>query len=155
MVSGDQTIGYEVDTGNLRRKTAMKNIVVSLIFLVLATAFSKNVEAVHTGWFAPDETARLKNPFDSKAGAVAEGKKIYDKNCAKCHGAKGKGDGVSAGSMQIELPDFTNKEVTSAETDGNWFWKTRTGQFEMPPFQLILKDEEIWKAIVYIRTMAK
>jgi len=132
-----------------------KIVLATAIIFAITFLFLENAMAVHTGWFAPDETASLKNPFISEKGAGAEGKKIYDKNCAKCHGLSGKGEGESAGSLQIELPDFSNKEVSMVESDGEWFWKIRTGQFEMPPFQLILKDDEVWKAIVHIRTLGK
>ncbi len=122
---------------------------------VAALMFANSVEALHTGWTADEGAEKLKNPFASDAGAVAEGKKIYEENCAKCHGAEGKGKGASSMSLQIELPDFSDKDMSHAETDGEWFWKIRTGQFEMPPFQLKIKDDEVWKVITYIRTLAK
>lgn len=133
------------------RKGTVLFIIISAIIIV----FTSNSHAVHTGWFAPEYTKALKNPFVSQKGAAVVGKKIYDDACAKCHGDKGKADGYSAGSLQIELPDFSNKEVTIEETDGEWFWKVRTGQFEMPPFQMVLKDDEIWKVVIYLRTLAK
>ena len=41
----------------------------------------------------------LKNPLDSTAALVAEGKVLYEMYCDHCHGAKGAGDGkVAAGS---------------------------------------------------------
>ena len=77
------------------------------------------------------------------------------KACATCHGISGRGGGASAGSLQIELPDFSNKEIAAQETDGEWFWKIRTGLFEMPPFQVILSDDDIWKVTTYVRTLAQ
>jgi len=133
----------------------MKNVMIAAIFALFAFALIDNAEAIHNGWFAPDEVVGQKNPFLSDKGALAEGKKIYDKNCEKCHGPSGKGDGASAGSLQIELPDFSDKTITMEETDGAWFWKIRVGQFEMPPFQLILKNDQVWKSIIYVRSLAK
>jgi len=133
----------------------MKNVMIAAIFALFAFALSDSAEAIHNGWFAPDEVVGQKNPFPSDKGALAEGKKVYKKNCMKCHGPSGKGDGASAGSLQIELPDFSDKSITMEETDGAWFWKVRVGQFEMPPFQLALKDDQIWKAIIYVRSLAK
>lgn len=134
----------------------MKKIVaVTVITAVIALFnFVNSAEAIHTGWFAPDWTMKLKNKFTSKADAEA-GKKIYIKNCTKCHGDTGKGDGGSAGSLQIELPDFSNKDITAEESDGEWFWKVRVGKFEMPPFQIILSDDDVWKVVTYLRTLAK
>lgn len=133
----------------------MKNITIAAVLALFAFLMVTDAEAVHNGWFAPDEVTDQKNPFVSDKGALAAGKKVYDEHCAKCHGATGKADGASAGSLQIELPDFSDKEVTAEETDAAWFWKIRVGQFEMPPFQLILKDGQVWKAIIYIRSLAK
>lgn len=133
----------------------MKNVMIAVVFALFALTLITNAEAVHTGWFAPDEVVNEKNPLLGAKGALAEGKKIYADNCAKCHGASGKGDGASSGSLQIELPDFSNKEITTEETDAAWFWKIKVGQFEMPPYQLTLKDDQVWKAIIYVRSLAK
>ncbi|MEE8483193.1 MAG: c-type cytochrome [Nitrospinota bacterium] len=133
----------------------MKKVVTVAALLALTVLAPMNAGAVHTGWFADESASGIKNPVGSDAAAKKEGKNIYDQNCAKCHGEDGKGKGVSTASMQAELPDFTDKEIAGAETEGDWFWKVRVGLFEMPPFQLVLSDEEIWKAVSYIRTMSQ
>ncbi len=38
---------------------------------------------------------------------VAQGKKVYDANCAKCHGGFGKGDGPEARKLGFKPRDFT------------------------------------------------
>ena len=135
----------------------MRKFVAAVVTAAVLTLFTfvGGAEAIHTGWFAPDGSDKVKNSYAGKADAAVEGKKIYKANCIKCHGTSGQGGGPSAGSLQIELPDFANKEVTAEESDGEWFWKIRTGQFEMPPFQIILTDDEIWKVITHLRTLAK
>lgn len=139
--------------GKLMRKIVAAAVTPAIIILFM---FVNSAEAIHTGWFAPEWTTALKNKFAGKSDAVTKGKEIYEKNCLKCHGDHGKpNEGPSAGSLQIELPDFSNKEITTEETDGEWFWKIRTGQFEMPPFQIILSDDDVWKVIVHVRTLAK
>jgi len=132
----------------------MRRVAMALIILTVAVVFANGAEAVKTGWFAEEEAVE-KNPFTSDPNAATEGKKIYSKHCAKCHGADGKGGGASSESMQIELPDFTDGATTGRMPDGGLFWKIRSGQFEMPPFQVVLKDDEIWKVVTYIRTLAK
>lgn len=54
---------------------------------------------------------------DAKLGLVASGKKLYDTNCASCHGAAGKGDGVGGTSLNPKPRDFT--AAGSAWTFGN------------------------------------
>ncbi len=138
--------------GELMRKFV--TAVVTVAVLTLFT-FAGGAEAIHTGWFAPDWASELKNKFAGKSDAAEAGMKTDYENCAKCHGTSGRGGGPSAGSLQIELPDFSNKEVAAQESDGEWFWKIRTGQFEMPPFQVILSDDDIWKVITHLRTLAQ
>lgn len=121
----------------------------------MAIVMVKSAEAMHTGWFAADYADEIKLPIPANSSNMEEGKKIFAENCAKCHGKSGKGDGWSSASMQVELPDLSDKAALDAESDGALFWKIRTGQFEMPPFQLVLKDEEIWKTVVYLRSLAK
>jgi hypothetical protein len=38
-------------------------------------------------------TAGMKNPLDSTAEIIEQGKVLYESNCKHCHGAKGMGDG--------------------------------------------------------------
>ena len=40
--------------------------------------------------------AALRNPLPRSAANVAAGKKLYEQNCAVCHGAAGRGDGPGA-----------------------------------------------------------
>ncbi|OGP66221.1 MAG: hypothetical protein A2170_14645 [Deltaproteobacteria bacterium RBG_13_53_10] len=42
---------------------------------------------------------------------VLQGGAVYERNCANCHGAFGKGDGPRAATMQIKAIDFTQSEV--------------------------------------------
>lgn len=46
---------------------------------------------------------------------VVSGKAVYDENCAMCHGASGKGDGVLADDLFQRPPDLTR---LATENDG-------------------------------------
>ena len=41
----------------------------------------------------------------------ADGKALYDKNCASCHGAAGKGDGAAAKAMKNKPADLSGAAV--------------------------------------------
>ena len=43
-------------------------------------------------------------PYPRRLPSLAEGKKLYDENCAQCHGASGKGDGPGRESMNPKTP---------------------------------------------------
>jgi len=47
----------------------------------------------------------------------AEGRKLYGSYCATCHGDKGKGDGVAAGSLPVKPKDHTDGATMNQLTD--------------------------------------
>lgn len=52
-------------------------------------------------------------PYPRRLPSLAAGKKIYDENCAQCHGVSGKGDGAGRESMNPKTPlpaNFTDPE---------------------------------------------
>lgn len=48
---------------------------------------------------------------------AAAGKVVYDRDCASCHGATGKGDGDDAAYFTTKPPDFTNPAVLPKRSD--------------------------------------
>lgn len=53
----------------------------------------------------------------SAKGDPAAGKAIYDKDCASCHGATGRGDGDDAAYFTTKPTDFTDHAKLSKRTD--------------------------------------
>jgi mono/diheme cytochrome c family protein len=45
------------------------------------------------------DVAAIKEPWLSSDDLVAHGKQLYAQNCAMCHGAEGRGDGVAGGGL--------------------------------------------------------
>lgn len=126
----------------------MKKIFCVIFMLLLPISIAES-----SLWNAPKEFADVENPVSVNKQSLEKGKAVYIKNCVKCHGKEGKGDGVSAGSIQKKLPDLSRE--MDLDSDGNLFYKIANGKFEMPPFQLILSNDEIWHVINYVRTLAK
>jgi high-affinity iron transporter len=48
---------------------------------------------------------------------AAAGKAIYDRECASCHGATGKGDGDDAAYYTTKPTDFTDRAALSKRSD--------------------------------------
>ena len=48
---------------------------------------------------------------------AAAGKAVYDRDCASCHGATGKGDGDDAAYFTNKPPNFTDPAVLSKRSD--------------------------------------
>ena len=123
--------------------------------VILSGSAAWAAEKYYYDWTAPPEIASMKNPYSGNPGVRKEGGAVYQKWCLRCHGRKGDGDGSSSLSLRIPPGDFTDKKRMNAQTDGTLFWKVRVGRGEMPPWQLILRKEEIWKAIGFIRKFSK
>jgi len=102
-------------------------------------------------WEAPAAEKAKKNPSPSDAKTVEQGKKVAQINCASCHGAKGKGDGVAAAALSPKPADWTSKKV-QAESDGEIFWKISTGRGAMPSWKH-LPESERWALVRYMRSL--
>ena len=105
----------------------------------------------------PPEYADLVNPIDSNPTSIEEGKSLYQPNCASCHGEGGRGDGPVAGSLDPAPTDF--RITQNKISDGYYFWRISEGGIgepfnsSMPGWKNILSEEQIWKVIVYIRSL--
>jgi mono/diheme cytochrome c family protein len=110
-------------------------------------------------WVAPPDERAKTNPVASSPEALEKGRFLYRKNCQRCHGAKGKGDGAS-GRYGIKPPqDLTNPDKQAKLTDGEIFWKITTGLKDgsdviMPAYKReIAADEDRWKVVLFVRTL--
>ena len=106
-------------------------------------------------WKAPAEAKGYTNPTKADGKSVADGKKVYEKYCLLCHGASGKGDGASSGSLEIKPADFGNKARMAGQSDGELAWKIISGRGPMPAWGPVLQEPEIWNVINYIRSFSK
>ncbi|HEY6929555.1 MAG TPA: c-type cytochrome [Thermoanaerobaculia bacterium] len=88
------------------------------------------------------------------------GKKLYEANCEKCHGARGTGDGAAAAFLQPRPRDFTTgaykyrtTEFGLLPTDAD-IYRTITRGLDgtsMPPWQEVLGNDERWALVDYIK----
>src|SRR5262244_1853426 len=78
----------------------------------------------HSG--GKSEAAKLVNPVPSNDESIEAGKKMYQRNCAGCHGPGGKGDGSMALSGGTPS-DLTDEAWDHGSTDGEIFVVIRDG----------------------------
>lgn len=102
-------------------------------------------------WDVPDNKKAEVSQFKFDATTQKEGSALFLKNCIQCHGEPGKNN-----SAQLNpLPGDPAGEKFSKQTDGALFYKITNGRGLMPKFGLVLKEEERWKIISYIRSFHK
>jgi cytochrome c5 len=90
------------------------------------------------------------------AEALTKAKRVYNVDCALCHGAAGDGKSDLAKDMQLTLLDWSDPKSLSGKTDQQLFEAIRKGSGKMPPEDSSrAKDDEIRDVVMYIRSFAK
>ncbi len=105
----------------------------------------------------------LKNPLDSTAAVISEGKALYEIYCDHCHGAKGEGDGNVAAGVKIDgvqkgnyngVPNYKADALRNI-TEGHIFHVITYGKNLMWPHGSQLKPEDRWKIAKYVKVLQK
>ena len=93
--------------------------------------------------------------------ASEEGKRVYEKSCAHCHGTEGRGDGSAAENLLPRPRDFTrglykirSTETGQLPTDQDLFDIITEGMpgSSMPGWETALSANERWEVTAYIKT---
>jgi cytochrome c5 len=109
---------------------------VVLLTLTSASAFAQ------AGKAAPDPQVRAK--------------KLYDLDCALCHGATGDGKTDIAKDMQLNLLDWTDPKALAGMSDQAIFDAIRKGKGKMPPEdESRAKNDDVKALVTYIRHLSK
>jgi mono/diheme cytochrome c family protein len=105
-------------------------------------------------WVIDAKYKSLKNPVKAEAASIAAGKELWNKYCSSCHGKTGLGDGIMAKRITTFPGDFSAASFQSM-SDGEIFGKTKLGREEMPKYDGVVADEDIWHLVNYSRTFKK
>jgi mono/diheme cytochrome c family protein len=119
----------------------------------LANLADARQESHPSGPHRHPEAEKIKNPVASDAQSVEEGKKLYQRFCASCHGAGGKGDGglALAGG---EPSDLTDEVWDHGSSDGEIFVAIRDGvSADMLAYQDRLTEKQMWQIVNFIRSI--
>jgi mono/diheme cytochrome c family protein len=107
------------------------------------------------GWTIPPEANTATNPMASNPQAPAAGKQLYEKNCQRCHGPAGRGDGPDADPDNQQDMDLTQARRGSRNPDGVVFYKVWNGRArpKMPAFKDELTQDQVWQIVTYVQTL--
>ncbi len=85
-----------------------------------------------------------------------DGKYLYARNCAGCHGLTGKGDGETAKQLKVVARDFAAGGFAFGNTREALFRTISSGlpgRSVMPAYAGSLTEEERWLVVDYVRTL--
>ncbi len=100
-------------------------------------------------------TTYLRSAVPYQATSIANGLRLYQANCAVCHGANGYGDGPAGRELRPRPADLTAPH-TGAHTAGDLFSWISHGirGTAMPGFQEHLSETDRWDLINFLRTLS-
>ncbi|CAN0190363.1 unnamed protein product, partial [Phaeothamnion confervicola] len=100
-------------------------------------------------------TPAQENPVALNDANLLEGMKIYKSNCMGCHGDKN-GESAFGRAFYPPTPQFT-KGKSPHDPDAVFHTLVVHGVrlTGMPAFGNLLKDDEIWKTILFIKNLSK
>jgi mono/diheme cytochrome c family protein len=98
----------------------------------------------------------LHNPIEPTPETLAAGRKVYEANCAVCHGPQGHGDGPGAKGLSPPPANIAALvRMRPMATDAYLAWTIGEGGVPvgsaMPAFKSILSETERWQLIRYLQ----
>src|ERR1035437_5973982 len=136
-----------------RSQPLIGKIFLSLTSMFLASCVQERSGGMTEEWEAPARAAGIQNPLATGPQSIAAGKAIYQKDCLACHGNMGQGNGPAAIALARPPADLSMPMMWE-HSDGALFWKITEGRRPMPSFEKLLTDDERWRVVNYLRTLA-
>src|SRR6516225_3502439 len=133
-------------------------VVYVMSFAIVSARASQDQAANPNGWTLPANANDEKNPFAGDAKAVAAGKELFLKNCKRCHGPGGLGDGPDADPDSAPDMDLTVAKRAARNPDGVVFYKIWNGRKKpkMPAFKNEgLTQDQAWQIVTFVQTLRK
>lgn len=93
---------------------------------------------------------------DVSEEALTSGERLYNQNCAACHGQYGGGDGPAAGTTAEDPVAFADTGYMVERRSDVLYAKIRRGGMgtDMPNFGTLFTPEETWTLVRYLWTLA-
>ncbi len=102
----------------------------------------------------PPEEVQRKNPIESNAASIEEGKRLFGAtDCTLCHGKEGDGKGLEAKDTNMNVHDWRKLQNLEHFTDGELSFLILKGKGRMPAYDGRETPEQVWRIVNYIRSM--
>ncbi|MCL4474601.1 MAG: c-type cytochrome [Nitrospirae bacterium] len=139
-----KTLGFPYKTEEIKALESKTELDVLVAYL---QKLGRDLKEIEKGSVVKVAEAAVpeKNPFEGNADAIKEGKKIFETNCAVCHGKDAKG-GIG--------PNLLRKDFKYGRSDSDLYTSISKGRpGGMPDWEPKIGRDRIWKVIAYLRTI--
>ena len=114
---------------------------------VALPALAISIEVGDGRWQArvPEAARQRQNPMANESSAVAAGRKLFQRNCASCHGKQAEG--------MAKHPDLHTDRVKNA-TPGELEWLLKNGSLKngMPSWSR-LPEPQRWQLVSFLKSL--
>jgi mono/diheme cytochrome c family protein len=132
--------------------------IVALVAAIVATATTLIAQGPKQAeWTIPANAAMEINPVAATPEVIAQGRKIFENKCQRCHGRDGRGHGPDA-EADHPAGNLTDRLRAAFNPDGVMFYKVWNGRQspKMPAFKKEdMSKEEVWTVIQFVKTFRK
>ena len=118
-----------------------------LVAMAALPALSISIAAGDGRWQAkvPADARQRPNPMATEASAIVAGEKLFQRNCASCHGKQAEG--------HLKHPDLHSARVRNA-TPGELEWLLKNGSLKngMPSWSR-LPEPQRWQLVTFLKSL--
>ncbi|HEX6037974.1 cytochrome c [Longimicrobium sp.] len=155
--------GYDLDraAGKVPAFSTMRNDVSPDPYQMVREPVPGTVPALHPLGDVPERysqtqldsvAALLSNPLQPTPQVLARGQRVYEANCAVCHGPEGAGNGpVVDANNKFPFAPAINGAATAARSDGYVYAVIDAGRNFMPPYGARITHADRWAVVTYVR----
>ena len=102
----------------------------------------------------------LRNPLMMDQKVLDEGKVLYTRFCAHCHGKKGLGKGSIQNAIYGAVPSYADETPNrrgnrsmSQLSEGHIYHTIMYGLNAMGPHSSLIREQDRWKIVAYVQTL--
>jgi len=119
----------------------------------------EEIEEISEARVTPEDVVHVDRPSPTFRRDVKVGRKLYEANCASCHGLSGRGDGLAKPldeqGKPINVRDLTTGAFRGGTKVEEIFKRIRCGVPGTPMSAAVAPtDEEVWQIVYYVRFLA-
>ena len=142
----------EKPRGLTKGRAISMSVVMLALLLASGVAIDKINKDKHAShWLAPTTETSQQNPIPLTYESMQKGARLFQENCASCHGKNADGNGVAGLNFKIQPANL--RAMATTHKDGEFAYKIREGRGDMPSWKLVLTDTDIWNLVNYIKTL--